>query len=332
MWWEEDSDEGQEIDPLDKLVNPPKLSTLNTKEQYLQSRRLAIQSFFEERCDLDSAVAAYKRYAHDGYAKRVSPVKRFIKYQLYKWYDHNSVANRPHQKPPQQVDDEVAKQFAYKLAMGCAQHTSAFVNGQYTDHWHHRRYFDLQDAYHHDRYIKHIMDTCGSVPQLMRRAKAVDPDLAWCWQHIKADIEVELKQEGAGEELDEFLKEAVITGVQDAQPLTNQEVALLLDKYRAQNAQTTPGFCPPPMVTKTQAYLEQVIAGSGKNMEAAQAIRERMNQRGVDGVEMVLLVNLMPENAEEAYALVPSLKRKEGLDREALNELLEELHSYRTYH
>jgi hypothetical protein len=33
-----------------------------------------------------------------------------------------------------------------------------------------------------------------------------------------------------------------------------------------------------------------------------------MNQRGVDGVEMVLLVNLMPENAEEAYALVPSLK------------------------
>jgi hypothetical protein len=34
----------------------------------------------------------------------------------------------------------------------------------------------------------------------------------------------------------------------------------------------------------------------------------RMDQRGVDGVEMVQLVNLMPSNAEEAYALVPSLK------------------------
>jgi hypothetical protein len=28
----------------------------------------------------------------------------------------------------------------------------------------------------------------------------------------------------------------------------------------------------------------------------------------------------------------PPAQRKEGLDREALNELLEELHSYRTYH
>ena len=33
-----------------------------------------------------------------------------------------------------------------------------------------------------------------------------------------------------------------------------------------------------------------------------------MQDAGVDGVEMALLANLMPENAEEAYALVPSLK------------------------
>jgi hypothetical protein len=45
-------------------------------------------------------------------------------------------------------------------------------------------------------------------------------------------------------------------------------------RYRAQNAAATPGFCPPPMVTKTQGYLGQVISGAGKNTEAAQAIRE----------------------------------------------------------
>lgn len=176
----------------------------------MQSRRLAIQCFFELHCDFDLAVTAYKRHAHDGYAWRVNPVKRFIRYQLYKWYTRNSVANREHRKPQQQIDDEVAKQFAYKLAMGCPQHTSAFVNGQYIDHWHHRRFFDLQDAYHHDKYIQQIMDTCGSVPQLMRRAKAVDPDLAWCWQHIKADIEVELKkarQTYAGQQLAKALQD-----------------------------------------------------------------------------------------------------------------------------
>ncbi|KIY95389.1 hypothetical protein MNEG_12572 [Monoraphidium neglectum] len=81
-------------------------------------------------------------------------------------------------------------------------------------------------------------------------------------------------RDGVGEEVDEFLKEATISGVKDAQALTNQEVAILLDKYRTTNVQTTPGFCPPPMVIKTQAYLEQVSGGAGKNEEAATAIRE----------------------------------------------------------
>lgn len=29
-------------------------------------------------------------------------------------------------------------------------------------------------------------------------------------------------------------------------------------RYRQSNVSTTPGWCPPPMVSKTQAYLEQV--------------------------------------------------------------------------
>lgn len=33
-----------------------------------------------------------------------------------------------------------------------------------------------------------------------------------------------------------------------------------------------------------------------------------MNEHNIEGVEMCLLANLMPENAEEAYALIPSLK------------------------
>lgn len=139
-------------------------------------------------------------------------------------------------------------------------------------------------------------------------------------------------REGAGEEVDEFLKDATVLGVKEAQPLTNQEVAILLERYRQSNVGTTPGWCPPPMVSKTQAYLEQVAGGAGKNEEAATAIRERLNELNIDGVEMCLLANLMPENAEEAYALVPSLKRKEGLTQSDLEGLLEELHSYRTFH
>lgn len=143
---------------------------------------------------------------------------------------------------------------------------------------------------------------------------------------------MDLGHEGAGEEVDEFLKEAVILGVKEAQPLTNQEVAILLDRYRHTNVQANPGFCPPPMVLKTQAYLDQVTSGAGKNEEAAQAIRERMGEHGIEGVEMCLLANLMPENAEEAYALIPSLKRKEGLSQQELEELLEQLHNFRTFH
>jgi hypothetical protein len=174
--------------------NPPKLSTLSHQEQRLQSRKLAAQCFFQQQCDLDQAVTAYKQLAHDSRALRVADAKRFIKYQLIKWYELASVRNRPHQKQHLLVDDEIAKQFAYKLAMGCAQHTSVLVNGQLRDAWHHRRFFDLKDAYNHDRYIQQVMDTCGSVQQLMRRAKKVDPDLHWCWQHIKPDIPAELKQ------------------------------------------------------------------------------------------------------------------------------------------
>jgi hypothetical protein len=192
-------------------VNPPKLSTLSPEQQRLQSRRLALQCFFQEHCDFDMAVAAYKRLAHDNHAKRVTAVKQFITYQLYKWYERGSVRNRPRKKQRLQVDDEIAKQFAYKLAMGCAQHTSVLVHGQLRDHWHHRRFFDLQDAYKNDRYIQQVMDTCGSIPQLVRRAKAADPDLAWCWQHIKGDISVELKrarQKYSGDQLAKALQDS----------------------------------------------------------------------------------------------------------------------------
>ncbi|GBF87558.1 DNA-directed RNA polymerase II subunit RPB4 [Raphidocelis subcapitata] len=140
------------------------------------------------------------------------------------------------------------------------------------------------------------------------------------------------EQEGVQEEVDEFLKDANIHGVKEAQALTNQEVAILLERYQTTNTQAQPGFCPPPMVAKTQAYLDRVIAGAGRNEEAAQAVRDRLIEHGIEGVEMALLANLIPETAEEAYALIPSLKRKDGLSRQDLDALLEELQSYRTYH
>lgn len=177
----------------------------------MQSRKLAVQCFFEQGCDLEKAVAAYKQLSHDNRAIRITALKRFIKYQLHKWYERASLRNRPHQKQQQQLDDEIVKQFAYKLAMGCAQHTSVLVNGELSDHWHHRRFFDLKDAYNKDRFIQQVIDTCGSVQQLMRRAKALDPDLAWCWQHLKPDISVakkQARQQYASEQLAKALQDS----------------------------------------------------------------------------------------------------------------------------
>ena len=45
-------------------------------------------------------------------------------------------------------------------------------------------------------------------------------------------------------------------------------------RYIQSNTQTNPAFCPPPMVTKTQEYLNSVLGGAGKNEEAAQVLRE----------------------------------------------------------
>lgn len=67
---------------------------------------------------------------------------------------------------------------------------------------------------------------------------------------------------------------AQIEGAALAHTLTNQEVAILLERYRAANAAANPAFCPPPMVAKTQAYLDHVLQGVARNEEAAQSMRE----------------------------------------------------------
>ena len=45
--------------------------------------------------------------------------------------------------------------------------------------------------------------------------------------------------------------------------------------------------------------------------------RRKLTEAGLEEAEMCLLVNLVPESAEEAYALIPSLKVRAAAGRRA---------------
>jgi hypothetical protein len=168
---------------------------LQEHEADLQSRRIMVQCFFSANSNIDDAVAAYKRQVRAGVALPYSRYGREMRYNLCKWVETGSVQNRPHSKQQQELPDEVVKQFAYKLAMGYAHHCYLEKNGQLTEAWEHRPFNTLADAAQHDPYIRDVLQTCGSQQQLMRRAKALDPELAWGYEHIKEDIPQSLKAE-----------------------------------------------------------------------------------------------------------------------------------------
>lgn len=173
---------------------PPKLWILTDKQRVLQSHRIAVQCYFEQGHDLNKAAAAYSCYAHDSRVLHVSRAPRYIIYQVTKFLETSSVTTRPYKKHEGPVPNEVAAQFALKLASGCAQQRWLWVNGRLVECYYHRRFLSIADAYSHDLYIQQIIDTCPSLQQLIRQAKHQNPDLGYCWQHICEDISAEVKE------------------------------------------------------------------------------------------------------------------------------------------
>ncbi|KJH45845.1 RNA polymerase Rpb4 [Dictyocaulus viviparus] len=66
-----------------------------------------------------------------------------------------------------------------------------------------------------------------------------------------------------------------------------------------------------------------------KNRETIKAVRAIFSQKPLHKFEVAQIVNLCPETAEEAKALIPSLENK--LEDDDLDEILRDLHSKKTF-
>eukprot|EP00188_Purpureofilum_apyrenoidigerum_P003205 Plantae.Rhodophyta-Purpureofilum_apyrenoidigerum.ctg32916.p2 GENE.Plantae.Rhodophyta-Purpureofilum_apyrenoidigerum.ctg32916~~Plantae.Rhodophyta-Purpureofilum_apyrenoidigerum.ctg32916.p2 ORF type:complete len:153 (-),score=41.13 Plantae.Rhodophyta-Purpureofilum_apyrenoidigerum.ctg32916:624-1043(-) len=76
---------------------------------------------------------------------------------------------------------------------------------------------------------------------------------------------------------------------------------------------------------KTLAYTERF--DRVRERENIHAIRERLDrQEGLHPFERAQIVNLLPENAEEAKSIIPSLQKK--MNEDVLNHLLQDLASF----
>ncbi|VDM81679.1 unnamed protein product, partial [Strongylus vulgaris] len=85
-------------------------------------------------------------------------------------------------------------------------------------------------------------------------------------------------------------------------------------------------FFPQTVFIKTLNYARRL--SRFKNRETIKAVRAIFSQKPLHKFEVAQIVNLCPESAEEAKALIPSLENK--LEDDDLDEILRDLHSRRS--
>uniref|UniRef100_A0A7E4ZYS1 RPOL4c domain-containing protein n=1 Tax=Panagrellus redivivus TaxID=6233 RepID=A0A7E4ZYS1_PANRE len=106
------------------------------------------------------------------------------------------------------------------------------------------------------------------------------------------------------------------------------EVFLLLDHRRKQGEQKEEIEDISEVFVKTIDYCRRL--SRFKTRDTIRAVRNIFSTNAVlHKFEVAQLVNLCPENAEEAKALIPSLESK--LDDEELENLLRDLHNKKTF-
>jgi hypothetical protein len=93
----------------------PRISLLDTQQQWRQSRRLLVRCYFENNEDTEAAESAYKELVRKGVAHKYNRFDKVLNYEMEKWVRDSSVQNRPHSDCEPAVEDEVIKQFALKL-------------------------------------------------------------------------------------------------------------------------------------------------------------------------------------------------------------------------
>ncbi|GFH15127.1 RPOL4c domain-containing protein, partial [Haematococcus lacustris] len=91
--------------------------------------------------------------------------------------------------------------------------------------------------------------------------------------------------------------------------LTNSELNMVLDQYIQQKQQRVgPSYQPAPVVKKTKEYVARFA--NCQNKEMLRAMRLMLQNHNVKAYEAAILGNLMPDSADEAFAVLPSLKRE----------------------
>uniref|UniRef100_A0A158PB01 RPOL4c domain-containing protein n=1 Tax=Angiostrongylus cantonensis TaxID=6313 RepID=A0A158PB01_ANGCA len=113
--------------------------------------------------------------------------------------------------------------------------------------------------------------------------------------------------------------------------LLTSEVFLLLEHRRQQNEAKdeidTTSEVGDYVFVKTLNYARRL--SRFKNRETIKAVRAIFSQKPLHKFEVAQIINLCPETAEEAKALIPSLENK--LEDDDLDEILRDLHTKKTF-
>lgn len=110
--------------------------------------------------------------------------------------------------------------------------------------------------------------------------------------------------------------------------LTNQEARILLLRAEDAERRASANYSAPPLMRRALDYLARLEPRTEMNhADTVGHVREVvLSRHRVYEYEMALLVNLQPESADEALALVPSLReRYDDTNKAQLQSLLDEL-------
>ncbi|XP_055343364.1 DNA-directed RNA polymerase II subunit RPB4-like [Paramacrobiotus metropolitanus] len=111
-----------------------------------------------------------------------------------------------------------------------------------------------------------------------------------------------------------------------AKTLLNSEVYMLLEARKAQNEAADDEAELPPIFLKTHVYTHRFSVF--KNRDTIVAVRHMLSTKDLHQYELASLANILPESADEAKALIPSLDR---FNNDELQELLDDMKTKKSF-
>mmetsp|Transcript_35076 Transcript_35076/g.99462 ORF Transcript_35076/g.99462 Transcript_35076/m.99462 type:complete len:150 (-) Transcript_35076:303-752(-) len=117
----------------------------------------------------------------------------------------------------------------------------------------------------------------------------------------------------------------------NAQVIVNTEVSDVLAEYEnAMKQQEGPSYTPNPVFQATKEYVDRFK--SLKKRETVAAIQKTLLENyQLTEFEKGLLINLAPEEVEEAKILVPSLEDESRFTDDDIERMLSELSTHKNY-